>query len=331
MLEFKNYSMGFKDDDGTVYNLLDRVTFSIEEGRAIGIVGESGCGKSMTSLSVMGLLPRTAVIQGGEILFKGKNLLVQLEKEKEEIRGRDIAMIFQEPMTSLNPVLTIGFQIGEMLRRHRPELREDEIREAVIKQLDLVGIPSPEKRLKQYPHQFSGGMRQRVMIAMATICQPTLLIADEPTTALDVTIQAQVLDLMSRLGGESSLMLITHNLGVVAEVCDEVVVMYAGSVVERGGRQEIFENPCHPYTRGLMAAIPTLSSGKEELYSIPGTVPVSANFAKGCRFADRCNAAMEHCKDQLPPTKQLTPNHSVQCWLDFEGRGEAYDTKDLRS
>lgn len=321
VLEFKNYSMGFKDDDGTLYNLLDKVTFSIEEGRAIGIVGESGCGKSMTSLSVMGLLPRSAVIQGGEIHYKGDNLLVKSEKEKEEIRGREIAMIFQEPMTSLNPVLTIGFQIGEMLRRHRPDLKEEEIRQAVIKQLDLVGIPSPEKRLKQYPHQFSGGMRQRVMIAMATICQPTLLIADEPTTALDVTIQAQVLDLMSRLGGNSSLMLITHNLGVVAEVCDEVVVMYAGSVVERGDMQEIFENPCHPYTCGLMAAIPTLSSGKEELYSIPGTVPMSKNFAKGCRFADRCNASMEHCEDQLPPTKQLASNHFVQCWLDFEGRG----------
>ncbi|MGI1660446.1 MAG: ABC transporter ATP-binding protein [Desulfitobacterium sp.] len=321
ILEFKNYSMGFKDDNGTIYNLLDNVSFTIEEGRSVGIVGESGCGKSMTSLSVMGLLPRAAVIQGGEILFKGKNLLVQPEKEKEGIRGRDIAMIFQEPMTSLNPVLTIGFQIGEMLRRHRPEIKEDEIRQAVIKQLDLVGIPSPEKRLKQYPHQFSGGMRQRVMIAMATICHPVLLIADEPTTALDVTIQAQVLDLMSRLGGEGSLMLITHNLGVVAEVCDEVVVMYAGSVVERGLKQAIFESPCHPYTRGLMAAIPTLASSKEELYSIPGTVPDSRNFASGCRFADRCKEAMKNCKDQLPPTKEITPNHFVQCWLDFERRG----------
>lgn len=317
ILEFNDFSMGFKDDDGTIYNLLDKVSFSIEEGQSVGIVGESGCGKSMTSLSVMGLLPRSAVIQGGEILFKGENLLSKTVKEKEEIRGKDIAMIFQEPMTSLNPVLTVGFQIGEVLKRHQPTLTEDQVRKAVIKQLDLVGIPSPEKRLKEYPHQFSGGMRQRVMIAMATICQPTLLIADEPTTALDVTIQAQVLDLMSRLEGDGSLMLITHNLGVVAEVCKQVVVMYAGSVVESGDMAEIFDHPCHPYTKGLMAAIPTLGSGKNELYSIPGTVPVSKNFAKGCRFVDRCSYSNDYCKDEVPPIKQITPHHFVQCYLDF--------------
>lgn len=321
LLEFKNFSMGFKEDDGTIYNLLDNVTFSIEEGQALGIVGESGCGKSMTSLSVMGLLPRSAVIQGGEILYKGENLVSKSDKEKQDIRGKDIAMIFQEPMTSLNPVLTISFQIGEVLRRHRPSLTEGEIRKAVIKQLDLVGIPSPEKRLNEYPHQFSGGMRQRVMIAMATVCQPTLLIADEPTTALDVTIQAQVLDLIARLENAGSLMLITHNLGVVAEVCDQVVVMYAGNVVERGGMEDIFDHPSHPYTKGLMAAIPTLRSGKEELYTIPGTVPLSINFLKGCRFADRCAFCLEGCKDKVPPLKQLAPNHFVQCWLDFEGRG----------
>ncbi len=321
LLEFKNFSMGFKDDDGTIYNMLDKVTFSIDEGQALGIVGESGCGKSMTSLSVMGLLPRSAVIQGGEILYRGENLVSKSEKEKEEIRGKDIAMIFQEPMTSLNPVLTISFQIGEVLRRHRPNLTEAQIRQAVIKQLDLVGIPSPEKRLNEYPHQFSGGMRQRVMIAMATVCHPTLLIADEPTTALDVTIQAQVLDLIARLENAGSLMLITHNLGVVAEVCDQVVVMYAGNVVERGGMEDIFDHPSHPYTKGLMAAIPTLSSGKEELYTIPGTVPLSMNFLKGCRFADRCEFCLDGCADKVPPLKQLAPNHFVQCWLDFEGRG----------
>lgn len=321
ILEFKNFSMGFKDDDGTIYNLLDNVTFSIEEGQTLGIVGESGCGKSMTSLAVMGLLPHSAVIQGGEILYRGEDLVRKSTKEKEEFRGKDIAMIFQEPMTSLNPVLTIGFQIGEVLRRHRTDLTEEKIRQTVIKQLDLVGIPSPEKRLNQYPHQFSGGMRQRVMIAMATVCQPTLLIADEPTTALDVTIQAQVLDLISRLEGTGSLMLITHNLGVVAEVCDQVVVMYAGSVVERGGMDDIFDHPSHPYTKGLMAAIPSLSSGKEELYTIPGTVPISMNFLQGCRFADRCEFCLDGCQDKIPPLKQLAPNHFVQCWLDFEGRG----------
>ncbi|HZK84299.1 MAG TPA: ABC transporter ATP-binding protein [Desulfosporosinus sp.] len=320
LLEFKNFSMGFKEDDGTIFNLLYNVSFSIEEGQALGIVGESGCGKSMTSLSVMGLLPRTAVIQGGRILYKGEDLVSKSAKQKEDIRGKDIAMIFQEPMTSLNPVLTISFQIGEVLRRHRPGLTVREIRQAVIKQLDLVGIPSPEKRLNEYPHQFSGGMRQRVMIAMATICHPALLIADEPTTALDVTIQSQVLDLIARMEATGSLMLITHNLGVVAEVCDQVVVMYAGTVVERGGMADIFDHPSHPYTKGLMAAIPTLRSGKGELYTIPGTVPLSINFLKGCRFADRCAFCLEGCQDKVPPLKQLAPNHFVQCWLDFEGR-----------
>jgi len=321
LLEFKNYSMGFKDDNGTVYNLLDNVSFGIEEGKAVGIVGESGCGKSMTSLSIMRLLPKAAIVQGGEILYKGQNLVKKTEKEMQEIRGKDVAMIFQEPMTSLNPVLTIGFQIGEVLKKHYPNMSEDQIKKAVIKQLDIVGMPSPEKRVKQYPHQFSGGMRQRVMIAMSTVCNPKLLIADEPTTALDVTIQAQVLELMNKLKQGGSLMLITHNLGIVAEVCDEVFVMYAGRVVEKGTMEEIFDNPCHPYTKGLMAAIPSLSSGKDELYSIPGTVPVSKNFAAGCRFQDRCRECTADCKDKVPPTIQVGPNHYVQCWMDFERRG----------
>ncbi|MHB1654534.1 MAG: ABC transporter ATP-binding protein [Desulfitobacteriaceae bacterium] len=321
LLEFRNFSMGFKDDDGTVHNLLNNVTFDIEEGRAVGIVGESGCGKSMTNLSVMRLLPRSAVIQGGEIIYRGQNLLKKTDKEMEDIRGKDVAMIFQEPMTSLNPVLNIGFQIGEVLKKHRPDMNEEQIKNAVTNQLELVGIPSPEKRLKQYPHQFSGGMRQRVMIAMATVCQPDLLIADEPTTALDVTIQAQVLDIMNRLKDKGSLMLVTHNLGVVAEICNDVVVMYAGTVVEKGSMDEIFDNPCHPYTKGLMAAIPTLSSSKEELYSIPGTVPLSNKFSAGCRFADRCSQCFDLCQDKVPPTRQLSPNHYVQCWLDFERRG----------
>lgn len=318
LLEFKNYSMGFKDDDGTVYNLLDNVSFTIKEGRAIGIVGESGCGKSMTSLSIMRLLPKTAVIQGGEILYKGINLLSKTEKDMQDIRGKDISMIFQEPMTSLNPVLTIGFQIAEVLKKHYPNMTNDEIQKAVISQLDLVGISSPEKRINQYPHQFSGGMRQRVMIAMAVACHPNLLIADEPTTALDVTIQAQVLDLMNRLKEGGSMMLITHNLGIVAEICDEVVVMYAGRVVESGSMEQIFDNPSHPYTRGLMAAIPTLSATKDELYSIPGNVPMTQDFTSGCRFRDRCTECLDCCKDKVPPNREVDPNHYVQCWLDFE-------------
>ncbi|WP_372994307.1 ABC transporter ATP-binding protein [Lutispora sp.] len=320
LLEFKDYSMGFKDDNGNIYNLLDKITFHIEEGKALGVVGESGCGKSMTSLSVMRLLPSNMVLQGGQILYKGEDLLKKSESDMQKVRGKDISMVFQEPMTSLNPVLTVGFQIGEVLKKHFPDMSKEQIRKKVIEQLDMVGIPSPEKRVNQYPHEFSGGMRQRVMIAMAVICQPNLLIADEPTTALDVTIQAQVLDLMVKLKDKGSLMLITHNLGIVSEICDEVVVMYAGRVVEKGSMEEIFDNPCHPYTKGLMEAIPSLTNKKEELYSIPGTVPIAKNFASGCRFADRCSLCMGDCKDSVPPMKEISPNHYVQCWLDFEGR-----------
>jgi oligopeptide/dipeptide ABC transporter ATP-binding protein len=228
-------------------------------------------------------------------------------------------MIFQEPMTALNPVHTIGFQIGEALKTHFPNTSKEDIQKAVIEQLELVGIPNPEARAKQYPHQFSGGMRQRAMIAMALICHPKLLIADEATTALDVTIQAQVLDLMRRLKEGGSLMVVTHNLGVVAELCDEVVVMYAGRVVERGSLEAILDHPKHPYTKGLMAAIPTLTSNDSGLYTIPGTVPTIDNFEKGCRFSPRCNQCLPKCKEQVPPTVQIDDNHYVQCWLFSKG------------
>lgn len=315
LIEFKGYSMGFKERDGSVENLLDQVTFDIEEGKALGIVGESGCGKSMTSLSIMGLLPEAAEVQAGEILFLGEDLLKKSTKEMQHIRGKEISMIFQEPMTSLNPVHTVGFQISEMLKIHYPDLSKDEVQKRTIAQLDAVGISNPEQRLKQYPHQFSGGMRQRVMIAMAMICQPKLLVADEPTTALDVTIQAQVLDLMHKLKENGSLVIVTHNLGVVAELCDEIVVMYAGRVVERGELADIFDHPMHPYTQGLMAAIPTLSSSKDPLYTIPGTVPTAENFPKGCRFAPRCPKKLAQCQEQVPPNKQINTSHIVQCWL----------------
>ena len=251
--------MGFKDDDGKVYNLIDHLNMQLDEGKALGIVGESGCGKSMTSLSLMRLLPAAASVQGGEILLNGEDLLKKSEPEMEKIRGKQIAMIFQEPMTALNPVMTIGKQIGECLKLHHPEMKEDEIRKQVCEALNDVGIANPETRIDQYPHEFSGGMRQRVMIAMAIINHPAILIADEPTTALDVTIQAQILDIMRRLKGSSgSLMLITHNLGIVAEICEEVVVMYAGRAIERGTLKAIFDNPLHPYTQGLMASVPTI-------------------------------------------------------------------------
>lgn len=321
LIEFRNYSMGFKDEDGNILNLLDNISFEIEEGTALGIVGESGCGKSMTSLSIMGLLPPSVVIQGGEILYKGTDLLKKSPSEMQNLRGKEIAMIFQEPMTALNPVHTIGFQIGEALKTHFPDTGKEDLQRAVIEQLELVGIPNPEARAKQYPHQFSGGMRQRAMIAMALICHPKLLIADEATTALDVTIQAQVLDLMRRLKEGGSLMVVTHNLGVVAELCDEIVVMYAGRVVERGSLEAILNSPRHPYTQGLMAAIPSLTSSSEELYTIPGSVPTINNFEKGCRFSPRCEYCLPQCKDEVPPTKQIGDNHYVQCWLSFDREG----------
>lgn len=320
LLEFKNYSMGFRDE-GVTYNLLDKVTFSVRRGAVLGVVGESGCGKSMTSLSVMRLLPPEAVVQDGDILFDGASLLGKNETEMEKLRGREIGMVFQEPMTSLNPVFTIGRQIGESLAIHFPAKSKDEIRDEVCQLLEHVGISNPAKRFNQFPHQLSGGMRQRVMIAMAVACKPKLLIADEPTTALDVTIQAQVLELMKNLVNESgsSMMLITHNLGVVAETCDEAVVMYAGQIVERGTVDHIFNSHSHPYTAGLMASIPSLSHGEGDLYSIPGTVPTIDKFVKGCRFASRCAHRKPGCEESAPPLAEIDPGHFVACW-DFEGR-----------
>ena len=323
VVEFKNYSMGFKDDDGQVFNLLDRVSFQVVPGKALGIVGESGCGKSMTSLSMMRLQPSAAVVQGGEILFEGKNLLAMSDEEMSKIRGEKASIIFQEPMTALNPVLTIGKQIGEAIQLHHPEVSREEIQKRVIQALEEVGIPNPETRIHQYPHEFSGGMRQRVMIAMAMINHPALLIADKPTTALDVTVQAQILDLMKRLKGTGGLVMVTHNLGVVAEICEEVVVMYAGRAVERGTLKEVFDHPLHPYTKGLMASIPTMSSGTEPLHTIPGTVPTVYDFGPGCRFADRCEHCTQRCRQQSPPEKQVGEEHLVQCWLSFEGEENA--------
>ena len=315
IIEFKNFSLGFKNEDGQVYNLLDNVNFHIDEGVAMGIVGESGCGKSMLSLSILKLLPSSVVIQGGDILYKGQSILPKNNEDMEDIRGKEISMIFQEPMTALNPVYTIGQQVGEPLEIHYPNLSSKEIKDAAINQLESVGIPNPETRYDQYPHQFSGGMRQRAMIAMAMICNPNLLIADEPTTALDVTIQAQVIEVMKEIKKEGSLLLVTHNLGVVSELCNEIVVMYAGCVVEKGSLKEVFDNPKHPYTKGLMAAVPSLEFKGEELYTIPGTVPTVQNFEKGCRFSPRCEYKSEKCKDLKPEMEKVGENHYVQCHL----------------
>lgn len=318
ILSFQDYSAGYLDDEGKVINLLDGLDFTVYEGQALGVVGESGCGKSLTGLSAVRLLSRQIVVQGGSILLKGSDLLRKSEKEMQEIRGRDIAMVFQEPMTSLNPVLTVGFQVEEVLTRHRPDLGEAERKKMTIALLQEVGIPAPEKRVHDYAHQFSGGMRQRVMIAMAMACRPALLIADEPTTALDVTIQAQVLELMKKLKLKGSLMLITHNLGIIADVCEELIVMYAGRIVEKADVRTVFKTPLHPYTVGLIASIPSLRGKKKSLYSIPGMVPAARNFPGGCRFHPRCERCMDRCRTEVPALIEVASGHSVRCHL-FSG------------
>ncbi|MGZ6465067.1 MAG: ABC transporter ATP-binding protein, partial [Bdellovibrionota bacterium] len=295
VLEVKNLRTAFRTDNGQLIAVVD-VSFSVMPGQTIGIVGESGCGKSVTSLSIMGLIPNPpGKIIGGEINYKGKNLVTLSGAEMRKIRGNEISMIFQEPMTSLNPVFTIGNQIMETIILHQ-KLSKKDARLKAIDMLRLVGIPAPESRIDDYPHQLSGGMRQRVMIAMALSCNPTVLIADEPTTALDVTIQAQILELIKGLREKMKMavVLITHDLGVVAETCDYVVVMYAGKVVEQGTAEDIFYRPSHPYTRGLLNSIPESAEGAARkkggrLETIPGLVPNLLHLPKGCRFQDRCS------------------------------------------
>ena len=320
VLEFRGYRMGFLIDE-QVCDLIDGLSFSVREGSVLGVVGESGCGKSMTALSVLRLLPAAALVQGGEILFNGENLLAKTEAEMEKIRGRDIAMVFQEPMTSLNPGHSVGRQIAEVFRIHRPEMGADARRSATVALLREVGIANPEQRCDQFPHQLSGGMRQRVMIAIAVACRPQILLADEPTTALDGTIQAQVLSLMQELKQQTqgSIMLITHNLGVVAETCNEVVIMYAGRIVEIGSIGDIFDHPTHPYTRGLLASLPSLVADRGELYSIPGSVPSVENLEPGCRFAPRCSHRRDICTREVPALAEVSTGHAVACWVTGPG------------
>ena len=315
LLEVKNLCTEFPVKRGVV-RAVDDVTFSVDEGEILAIVGESGSGKSVTSLSVMGLLAEPGHVAGGSMEFDGKDLTKLSEKEYREMRGNDMAMIFQEPMTSLNPVYRIGDQIVEAIRTHEKISKK----EALTRAIDLlrkVGIPSPEARVRDYPHQMSGGMRQRVMIAMALACNPKLLIADEPTTALDVTIQAQILDLLRRLRDDTGMavLLITHDLGVIAEMVDYVVVMYAGRVVEKGTVTEIFKNPMHPYTIGLQKSKPVVGKEVERLYSIPGNVPNPVNMPSTCYFKDRCNMKCNICKNGYPPMVQVSPTHYVACYL----------------
>lgn len=317
LLEVKNLKTQFKTDDGEFF-AVDDISFKLEKGKTLGIVGESGCGKSVTSLSVMRLIPTPpGKIASGEIIFNGKNLLTLSEEEMRKIRGNDIAMIFQEPMTSLNPVFTIGNQISEAIELHQKGLSRQQVRTKTIEMLRLVGIPEAEKRVDEYPHQLSGGMRQRVMIAMALSCNPQLLIADEPTTALDVTIQAQILDLIRKLQREfnASMILITHDLGVVAETCDDVAVMYAGKIVEYGSVEDIFYRPKHQYTKGLLNSIPHFETGhrRERLETIKGLVPSMFNLPQGCRFSERCSAVQEDCKRAQPELKPFGGKHYAAC------------------
>ncbi|WP_018130872.1 ABC transporter ATP-binding protein [Effusibacillus pohliae] len=323
LLEIKHLKTHFFSE-GRVIPAVDGVDLSVRQGETLGIVGESGCGKSVTSLSVMRLLPKTgARIADGEILYKGQNLLHLSEDEMRHIRGNEIAMIFQEPMTSLNPVYTIGEQLAETVMLHRGYSRK-QAREHSVEMLKKVHIPRAETIIDEYPHQLSGGMRQRVMIAMAMSCDPELLIADEPTTALDVTIQAQILDLMRELRKKqgTSIMLITHDLGVVAEMCDRVVVMYAGQVVEQADVYTLFENPSHPYTQGLMRSIPKIGADQARLESIPGNVPLPGSIKQGCRFASRCPYAEAKCLAEAPPLFELPGGQSSRCWLHENSAGK---------
>jgi oligopeptide/dipeptide ABC transporter ATP-binding protein len=298
-----------------VSRALDGVSYEIRKGETVCLVGESGCGKTVSALTILGIIPQPpGIIVGGKVLFNGQDLLDLSEEEMQKIRGRHIAMVFQEPMTSLNPVFTIEDQIEEAIMVHE-RLDEAQARQRCIQLLKDVGIPSPEQRLKDYPHQLSGGLRQRVMIAMALACDPDLVIADEPTTALDVTIQAQILNLFEELQQKRhmSLLYITHDLGVVANIADRIYVMYAGIIVEQGDNSEIFSDPCHPYTQGLLASLPARSKRGSTLHSIPGTVPDPANKPSGCPFHPRCNFAIETCRSQLPNMCVYGKGHLSRC------------------
>ncbi|HEX6769284.1 MAG TPA: ABC transporter ATP-binding protein [Candidatus Binatia bacterium] len=315
LLQVKNLRTSFFTPEGEV-RAIDGISFEIAEGRTLGLVGESGCGKSVTSLSIMRLIPSPpGKIVGGEIIYRGKDLLKLGNEEMRKIRGNEISMIFQEPMTSLNPVFTVGNQIGEAIKLHQG-LDKQATRAKTIEMLRLVKIADPESRVDAYPHQLSGGMRQRVMIAMALSCNPSLLIADEPTTALDVTIQAQILDLMKELQQKigMALLLITHDLGVVAEQADDVAIMYAGKMVERSNTKEIFTKPFHPYTVGLLNSLPSTGSAKKHrLDAIPGVVPNPLHLPSGCRFRDRCPKAADLCAQQEPELVAKEPGHTVAC------------------
>ncbi|ALC82551.1 MULTISPECIES: ABC transporter ATP-binding protein [Bacillus] len=322
IMDIKNISIHFSTENGIVKAVND-ISFRIKEGETVCIVGESGCGKSVTAMTLMGLIDEaTGKVMSGEVWFNGQDLLKARKREMNRLRGNDIAMIFQEPMSSLNPVLKIGHQIEEAILEHRQISRKN-AKKLVLELIELVGIPGTKKIAESYPHQLSGGMLQRIMIAIALSCNPKLLIADEPTTALDVTIQAQILELLKKVNEEknTSILLITHDLGVVAEVADYVVVMYAGKIVEQASVYELFKNPQHPYTKGLLKSKPVINQRKDRLYSIPGQVPNLTNVDGFCLFSDRCEYCMPVCREKQPALKKTKVGHQVACWLQEEETG----------
>ena len=331
ILEVRDLKTSFLTSSGEVHAVRG-VSFQVEKGQTIGIVGESGSGKSVTSLSILKLLGTTGRIKSGSILLHGEDLTKKSQKEMRDVRGSKVSMIFQDPMTSLNPLITVGEQVGEMIWAHNKQLSKEEREKRVLELFEMVRIPEPEKRMKSFPHEFSGGMRQRVMIAMALACRPELLIADEPTTALDVSIQDQILKLMRRLQKEigMSIMFITHDLGVVAELCSHVLVMYGGLIMEEADICDIFENPKHPYTMGLIESIPGLHQDKHQLLKpIPGSPPDMVHPPKGCPFAPRCPYTCRICLEELPPYVQLSPTHRSMCWMldpDAPAEGNPFKT-----
>jgi oligopeptide/dipeptide ABC transporter ATP-binding protein len=325
LLKVSDLEVNIHTDNGVVHAVRG-VSFILHHGETLAVVGESGCGKSVTFKSIVGLLPETGRIDAGSVLLEGREIASLPEKEMRQIRGRDISMIFQDPLTSLNPTMNIGSQIVEVLILHRTNMTPAQRRQRVLELLDLAGIPNPRERYRQYPHQFSGGMRQRVMIAIALACDPKILIADEPTTALDVTIQAQILDLMKELQHKinTAIVIITHNLGVVASIANRLVVLYGGKIVEQGLLNEIFYETRHPYTRGLLDSIPRLSAGRRELSSIPGSPPDLTAPPPGCPFVARCGSSMKVCGRYVPPFTVFSETHRVACWL-YDPRASGVD------
>jgi len=318
LLQVKNLTTSFVTDSGEVH-AVNGVSFNLDRGRVLGIVGESGSGKSVTAYSIMRILSDNGRVESGQVLFDGKDILQTSENEMRQFRGERISIIFQDPMTSLNPVFTVGSQLSEAIRLHTDRTRA-QAKARALELLRLVGVNEPDKRLRQYPHQLSGGMRQRVMIAMALACEPDILIADEPTTALDVTIQAQILELMRSLQKQlgMAIIMITHDLGVIAEMCDEIIVMYAGRICERGTAEEIFYNPRHAYTKGLLRSIPRMTDVHEKLVPIAGSPVDLLNLPEGCAFASRCDHAMRICLSELPQELPINDDHLASCWLNVK-------------